>query len=626
MLKRLKFNNWKRVVSLCLCVLILLPAISQAAFLSNSVPISSDQIGKPVQEDGGVTDSIVNFFGLGNYLNTFNSAMSKINKVQCYSEAAKKALEVAEKVDSWSFGGLKLLSGDSGEALMIKGKITALDAAKACVEGKLKDVKDTPIATLIQGQLRQSLIQQYTTELATIQKRLDELNAQYRNATRNFWKSVLVKVLLTTTKAVAQKLVNNLTNTYKIKDFQGYADAVASQVYTTNLIRKNVPDGADQLILRSMLNNPLAVQSVMPAVRQRTDAALGFSPDEVNFDDPDFYMKMSRVGAGDTNPFAVHVAMVDEAYQLQSKGSEAAKSEIIQSNGFKTPKDCPGNIAEQQMIDQRYQAASRELQDRNKLYSELISAKNLGLPVSDQDIAQAKQDMEQANKQLEALPKVYKSPVLEICRSITSPASLVDKGIDKAFNQFAKNLGDYNDNNLPFFINFISDIASGIASDLIFGGNGGSVLLSESGNIDKALGTGLAFATSGNNSQNLQNGVNFTYQKSSNFTDAYTLSWEVLDVKDASYVTIQGTGISPTQKFPLSGSTEVRTSSGGAYLLKVFDSKGKQLTSGSIDLQVQQTNPYITNGSGPRVFGASVNRLATPIRGPVGVQPRGPAR
>jgi len=627
--KQKQMKNWKKIFYLFLCLMFLAPIISQAQL--TSVPISSDQIGEPVEEDGSVASSIARGLGLGSYLDAFNSAMSKINKIQCYSEVAQKALNVAEKVDQWSFGGLKLLTGDAGEAAMIKSKITALEGAKGCTEGKLKDIKKTQIATLTQGQLRQSLIQQYTTELATIQKRLDELNVQYRNATRSLWKAVLTKTLLATTKAVAAKLVNSLSYKFKISNYLSYADAVAGNVYAAQLINSNIKDGKDQLIARSLLTDPVVQNQVQPAIFQRANTALGFNPDDLDLTDANFYQKSFQVGSGNTNAFLMQVQALDNADQIKAQSLTSAKTEISLGNGLKAPKTCDGSIAAQAAIDAEYKAVNNEIQNRTKLLQDLQNyrtvARNLTSAEAQQldaDIKKAEKDFNNAGQKLNDLPKKYKSPVVQICKDITSPASLVNMGINEAFSSFAGKMSDYNDNNLPFFVNFISDIGTQIGTSLIFGGNTGSTLLNESGNLAQAASLGIKFAKNEQAQSNLAKGIRFDYEKSDSFADAYTLSWDVLEVKDADYVTIKGTGISDTQKFTkLSDSVEIRTSASNTYLLKVFDKTGKMLTSASLDLEVEAANPYLGGSSGPMVRGASISKIRIPIRGPIGISPRG---
>ena len=57
-----------------------------------------------------------------------------------------------------------------------------------------------------------------------------------------------------------------------------------------------------------------------------------------------------------------------------------------------------------------------------------------------------------------------------MCEAISSPAVLVNQGIDSVINNIGHNLSQYNNSNLPSFLSTISSIASQIGSSLVLGG------------------------------------------------------------------------------------------------------------------------------------------------------------
>jgi hypothetical protein len=98
--------------------------------------------------------------------------------------------------------------------------------------------------------------------------------------------------------------------------------------------------------------------------------------------------------------------------------------------------------------------------------------------------------------------------------------------------------------------------------------------------------------------QNLSKGVQMDFTGSGG---SYTLSWQLIDVKDASYVTITGPGASNVQldsagrpvidtatgqpkinKLPTLGSLDVSAPKGGTYSLQVFDSQNRKLSNTAI--------------------------------------------
>jgi hypothetical protein len=306
----------------------------------------------------------------------------------------------------------------------------------------------------------------------------------------------------------------------------------------------------------------------------------------------------------------------------------SAQNEILLGSGLKAPRNCSGNVNEQKAIDQKWAQTNDQLKNRLDLYNDLKNAyatQYSKLSLSEQkklsdDLKKAENDYITASRQLKAMPTSYKSPVLKICEAIASPAELVNKGIDKSFNAFSKSLSDYNDNNLPFFMTWVSDIGSNIANNLIFGGNLKASLLAESSNLAQAINYGLSYADSQSAKKNLENGINFGYDYG-NSSNEYILHWEMVNVDRADYVTINGDGISEIKrdsagrvitettrignatvtvpavnKLPRDGSIAIKTSKGGEYSLKVYD-KNNVLLTNRASLTLNLANPANTTTS-----------------------------
>ncbi len=533
---------------------------------------------------------------------------------------------------NFAFGGLSLISGNSSEVALIESKLRTIDGVLTCrttADGALKKV---PTPNLFISQKKQRFEEENNASIQTYKKLQEDLQIQLNIAKRGFWKSLVVVALLNTSKSISQKMVNNLSNTYKIKDFQKYADVVGGQIYTTQLIQKSNNKASEQMMLKSALKNSTISGQVPALVSQKADTALGFDPDKYDSGSPSFYFDMAKAGSNVTNKYVLNVDNIDKAYQMSAQGRTDASAEIVQSNGLKASRtSCGDNVAAQQAVDSEFDAVARKYEDRRKLYQQLIETKQTVLNLTDNekamleaDIKRAEADFNKTAEEMEKISEKYSAgsgAALDVCKGIAAPTSLVNMAIDKAFGAFTKGLGDFNDNNLPFFTKFISEIGTNVTNNLVFGGNVKNTLLAETGNIEKGIGTGVAFATM--DTSNLVKGITFNYEKSNNFADAYVLTWDVQAVKDASFVTIKGTGISDTQRLPLSGSGEIRTSASNSYLLKVFNSTGRQLESASVNLEVvQPANPYL-NSSGPgTTLGISITKELISIRGPVGVSLR----
>jgi len=628
-----------------LCTLILIASLIFPQFASaqlGAVPIENEFLPfLGSYDDSSFSDllgTIGGIFGvkdqakaLGKIAEKTTAAMNSIKGAKCIVGKALDILNSAEKIDQWSFGGLKLLTGPIGESAMLKGKIEALDGAKNCVQLQIDEVKKYQVPNLMIGQQKQELLDDLTKQKNTIELRLDELNTQYRIAQRGFWKSIVIATLIKTTKAVSQRIVNGLASKYKINNVMQYADAVASQVYTTQLIRDRAGDNQEQLILRSILTNPGLRLAMNSAIYERAADALEyngqvFSARTMSAEDPDFYLKLAKFGDPETSVPYLKTSFDNRANEMKAVGLASAQNEVLLGSGLKAPRTCQGNVAEQQAIDQRWLQVNDEYANRQKLladlnesYNRLIFTGQINLMSAadvkklNDDIAKAKADLENASRKLIALPKSYQNPVLEICKAIASPAEMVNKGIDKAFSAFSKGLSDYNDNNLPFFLTFISDIGSNIAQNLIFGGDIKTALITESGNIAQAINLGINAIDAAQSKKNLENGIKFDYNVSASGPGRYELSWETLDVKgsEGGYVTISGPGISDVQtnltggptpnKLQLTGSQIVSAPNGGTYSLRVFNVRNVPLanTAGLIIPKPETTSASSASGPAP---------------------------
>ena len=84
-------------------------------------------------------------------------------------------------------------------------------------------------------------------------KKYSDLDARINNANQGFWKTLLISMLLQTSKAVADTLVTKLVNNYKISNLKHYTDSVATLMYDNQFIRENFPNTQDQLMARAIL-------------------------------------------------------------------------------------------------------------------------------------------------------------------------------------------------------------------------------------------------------------------------------------------------------------------------------------------------------------------------------------
>ncbi len=597
-----------------------------------SVPISHPGLGS-----GGIVGSTASIAARG--------VLEGVIAANEVCQKAEESFEVGNKIKGIAYGGLSLIGGSQVEVADLQVYKQALDRFIECREAVRTSLKASVVTNLYDGQTKQRIADEVNLVIQNLKKRRDDVETQSKIAKRGLWKGILAVMLIKTTKTVSQRLVNNLTSKYKINDVLKYADAISSQVYTAQLIQDRAVDKQEQLILRSIISNPLVRSKVDSAIYQRAAEALElngqtFTASSISADDPDFYLKLAKFGSPEASPAFLKTVYKDRASEINSVSLTSAQNEILLGSGLKAPRNCSGNVNEQKSIDQRWDQANDQSRDRLELYNQLRDAYNTqGQKLNEKerkalqnDLKKAEADYVKSSQQLKSLPTSFKSPVLKICETIASPAETVNKGIDKAFTSFSKGLSDYNDNNLPFFMSWVGEIGSNIANNLIFGGDLKASFLAEGSNLAQAANYALSYADSQTAKKNLENGINFSYEPG-NTKDEYILTWEMVDVGKADYVTINGDGISDIRrdssgrvisettrignatvttpsvnKLAKDGFIAIKTIRGGEYSLKVYDSKNVLLTNrASITITPQaQASASSGTGSGNGTTGGTV--------------------
>ena len=552
---------------------------------------------------------------------------------------AVNTADAADNASQLGFTGISLIGGDSVLMVRLGAKLTAYQIFITCANTVIATVDAIGAPNAYTAQQKQAYITQITSAIQAYKTKLENAQARYNNAKQGFWKTLVFNILIKTSKAVANSLVQKLVSNYKVRNVMQYTDSVATLMYDNQFIRKNFPGSEGQFMARAILENPLVRNDVPSYAFIAADTALGFDPKYLDTNDPDFYVKMSHVGSTVANPYYQHTTNIGGVDQARAQSLQYAQAQVTQGNGLKTPVTCAGSMAQQQSVDQQYKAASNRFDDRYALLKNLQQAKGLGQNVLDSDLQKAQSDFDAARNAMKVLPQTVSSPANTICEAIVSPASLIDKGIDEAFKSVGSKLGQYNDNNLPGFMSLISDVASQIGSSMIFGGLDGAkgaAIINEQRVANAVVQAGTE-ALYSNATENLAKGIVFNAVRDENYSDGYVLNWDVVtaQLEKANFVTIAGDGISATKvdpntkqtvtnKLSLNGSVAIRTSIGGGYILTVFDVTGRAMTSVTMAINVKSIQAY-NNNLAPKVAGVYTTREPLNIRGEHSIiQPRGP--
>jgi hypothetical protein len=461
------------VIVVCLFFITAAPAALALGIPGSAVPIESEQLGSTLGT--GLADQAV----IEGYTTALNACATK-----------ETALDVTNSVSNWALAVQALIGESATQVAKLKVVIHELEVAIGCRTVAAATMRGAHGSSVWEGQQRQRLQDENSVALQNLKKRKDEYEAHLKNATSSLWKAVIVKTLMSLTKKVAQKLVVNLSNKFKINDYLKYTDVVASQVYAGELLSENRGSNQDKAILRAAMQNE-TTSGPSAAVIQKAKNNTGFDVAKVDYTDPNFYQKMNKaMGSSDSQPYVLQAVANDNASAMKAKAKTSAQAEINGANGLKVPRTCSDITAQQKAFDDKWNNLNKQVKDLGNTLADLQNYQEMTVGALsedeaqkvDQDIVTAKQKLAAAQKALDNLPdadSTFAQPMCDVQKGILSPVTTVDKGIDKAFGEVGKQLGNYNDNNLPILWSLVSDVANQIGTNLVLSGNTGSMVINE---------------------------------------------------------------------------------------------------------------------------------------------------
>jgi hypothetical protein len=494
-----------------------------------------------------------------------------------------------------NIGGVAAIAGDAAQISKLSVKIATLTAISTCYNVVLKGAKIGSVGGSVAGGEQVITVLGFTmAELRGVinayDQRIENLVAQRDEAIKKMWEGVAYRILVTVQQQVTTKLINQLISKYKIGNYLKYADAVATQVYTANFVQKNFPEKADQLIIRSILSNDATQYGLMPILKEQANKALGFLPEQLDFADPDYYVKMAMAGTGAANPYYLQSVYQVQAGMTASQATEMAKQEIAQGQGFIPARNCSGVIAQQNSIlDKQRQKIGSDISVKNRALGNLQSqaALNPG-SVKPEDIQKAVTDLTKANYDYQNVGG-NASVFAEACADIKNPAAAISNFANSYLASALNVVNSPKPGSLPFFANFVEGVATNFLMNIVSGGTPSTELLKEAGyqaaNIaanEILVGTTEAKTLKDADAAAQKSNLTFSATKSS-VAGEYTVTWNVSAINGASRITITGTSLN-FSSLQTSGSTNIRTNGGLTLNLKIFDSANKLLESASFTI------------------------------------------
>lgn len=404
-------------------------------------------------------------------------------------------LETFDNVDSLTGGAgtqtLDVLSGGITEAAKLSAQLVGATAAKECIDAYLLVLGNYPITNLLIGQAIQTEQNKFSTISGSLRDKIEQLKARQSASFKDVLKAFMVKLVLNLNQSLTTKVVNDLVQKHKIDDYLAYGDAVATQVYSMKYINENFEgDARKQAMLRSILQSEKVPEQASLAYNYATSKAEEYLSDQCNnvqingTTGPtgiDFYNCLAAYGNYNASDEYHFQTAQEEATVVKASAQASAQQEINASDGFAPPRDCSGSVELQQRADAAYKQADAEYTAAKKVTTAMKKALKAGQTT--QEEVQKAIDAEAAaqNKLNNDVPKEYNSPVVDICKALDSPGSFVANQLTEYVGQYLEQSANLKSDNLPFYAQFASSVASNFLTNLITGGSSNGKLLKEAG-------------------------------------------------------------------------------------------------------------------------------------------------
>ncbi len=415
----------------------------------------------PVQLNGENITSGFTGLGAGGASSSLNTASST-----CLTSES-----IASSVASTLTQGLSLLGDNPLQATGLQSQIKIIDGAITCWTGVITTASalDSTVGGSLFGFTKINANRdQAVTQIAALKNMRKQLEARLEVSSQSFWKAVLVGLLLKQTDHLAEKLVTEMTEKFKINDYSRYVGAVSDTVYTNSMILRYVDNDKDRAIVRSMIQNPFLRDNTHPAIKAAADAYVGFDPSNLSFADPKFTQGLGKIANGEEYMAKYQSAMIAKTDEVIAKAREAALSEVSQSGGYKsTLNNCGPSISAQKQKDLQYKAILDEIRDREALNKTIKASAT----ASAAEKAQILKDVKDARSKLEKFTDTFGAAALQICEGTNTPAVKFKDTIHDLIGSQIDKFSDYNNNNLPLMQKLVVSIADNLINKFVFGEN-----------------------------------------------------------------------------------------------------------------------------------------------------------
>jgi hypothetical protein len=310
----------------------------------------------------------------------------------------------------------------------------------------------------------------------TLTLQLVDYEKQKKQSFQDIFEAIAFNLGQAAVNEAAVKGVNSLVDNLKIGDYGRYADALATQVFNIQEIKKNSRGDQEKELIaaslyRATITGDASNLNTATALASQKAKQYNVDPDNLDWSDPSYWNKVSVAGDERTWPQYHILNGQDTVNKSVASAHELAHAEMATSEGFKSMRNCTDITSQQQQIDADLAAASTKMQE-----AELTLA--IAQERSDATVlAQARQAYVAAQTEYKAAQAKSNGGFAVACGAITKPAQLISQTATKWLGTLFDQNSTYNSANPTLLGSLISKFSKRLFDDILDGNNrNGSVL------------------------------------------------------------------------------------------------------------------------------------------------------
>lgn len=309
----------------------------------------------------------------------------------------------------------------------------------------------------------------------TLTLQLTDYEKQKKQSFQDIFEAIGYNFAMEAFKQVTVKGVNELVDKLKINGYLEYADALATQVYSIDYIKKNYSgDQQRELIAASLFksqafNDIPGLNNAVSMVKQK---AKEYKVDAASLDwsNPKYWNQVSNSADERVWPQYHMFVGLNDAQQAKTAGLKSANDEVQNGKGIKSMRKCKDVTGVQAKIDSDLTAANKKVEEAEIAVALLEMAESNAY-----EIDAAKKEYEKALAEAKAVQGKSNGGLAKSCEAITKPANFLAETTSEWLSSFIKQNTDINTANISLFGTLAGKLANTVFKDLI-NGKGGSVL------------------------------------------------------------------------------------------------------------------------------------------------------